>query len=549
MTDTEYTRSNSAHPETLYRMGRIPGVLKSLGFDSLREGQDTAVANLISGQDTIAILPTGYGKSAIYIVPTLCCKWKTLAFFPLVALMKDQVESLWRMGLKAGQVTSLQTPHENVAVLESWARGDLDFLLVAPERLASEPFRNALRRQPPNQIVIDEAHCVDQWSDTFRPDYVKIGSLISEVNPEVVLALTATMTPDMETSVRRVLHLSDAHRVMYYPERRNLNFSYSVYSDNKLVNALEDIDGPTLVYCPTVKLTHSLYDKFKFRISGGCSVYNSKLSPSEKDTNQTQFMHNNIRVMFATSAFGMGVNKPDIRGVVHVGVSDSIESYIQEAGRAGRDGKGSTCLLLNDEKAYGTREWFVENTYPTESEIRRVWRHISQAAKNDELQHTLAEIAESTHMDLPKVTASIQAMVGAGVVDRTAQTSKVARVRVIRDHPDVDMSHLMKTVESHGYYNSGGNYYAIDLNILSNECGRSLAFIKTSLSGLDKSGHISYSAPFRGKSTIIKGDISMIDFDRLAASRSFAFSKLKDMVDFAPLDNNSKHRFLTEYFK
>ena len=335
----------------------LPTVLNELGYDDLKEGQDSAVMNLMMKRDTICVMPTGFGKSAIYIVPTRAVGWKCLIFSPLVSLMKDQVESLWAKKYSAGQISSGQSNSENNQTIMDWENGELQFLLVAPERLQNDRFVKLMTDNKPDMIVVDEAHCISQWAHSFRPDYLKIGDFVKALRPDVVLALTATLTNDMETDVRDALTITEASKIVFYPKRENLVFKHKQYSLDLLRYTLNDLEGSTIVYCSTKKRTHELYDTLKGNIEGDCLVYNGGMTADERTTNQNLFMSNSVKVMFATNAFGMGVDKPDIRSVIHVDIPGSIEQYVQEVGRAGRDGKISNCIYMEDDRSINTQLW------------------------------------------------------------------------------------------------------------------------------------------------------------------------------------------------
>ena len=526
---------------------RLPAVLKELGYAAMKEGQDEAVMNLLFGRDTICVLPTGFGKSAIYIIPTRALNWKALIFSPLISLMQDQVEALWEFGFSAGQICSAQSVAENNIALAEWERGDLQFLLVAPERLKNERFRDVISRVKPNLVVVDEAHCVSQWADSFRPDYLKIGEFITTNSPDCVLALTATLAHDMEDDVRDALSLPDANKIVFYPARKNLKFEHCQYDLFRLKNKLNTVDGPVIVYCPTKKLTQSLFDSLKGQITGECLVYNGGMKPDERTTNQNLFMSNNVRVMFATNAFGLGVNKPDIRGVFHIGYPGSIEQYVQEAGRAGRDGQEADCILLGDSNSLYTQRWFVETTYPTESEIRLVYSKIKVFADKSNIARVIiTDLARHTGLHAATVSSTLSIMSGHNVIDRDFISKKTAKVRIIKPHIDEKYMSLYADIEKFGFLNS--EFYDIDLGFLSESRQVKMPALLRDLHALDKADYIIFVPPFKGKPTKITGAVDLVNFAKLAEKRSEAFKKIDDLLDFCELTNAAKHTFLTSYF-
>ena len=526
----------------------LPNVLEELGYDSLKPGQDQAVMNLMLKRDTICVMPTGFGKSAIYIVPTRAVGWSTLIFSPLVSLMKDQVESLWDKGYTAGQISSGQSVAENNKVLEDWGMGELQFLLVAPERLQNDKFLDVICSKKPDMVVIDEAHCISQWAHSFRPDYLKIGEFVNSICPDVVLALTATLTEDMESDVREALTISGAAKLVFYPERTNLQFEKYGYSVDILRNLLTELTGPTIVYCSTRKRTQELYDMMKGTVDGGCLVYNGGMTPDERTTNQNLFMSNDVRVMFATNAFGMGVDKGDIRSVIHVDIPGSIEQYVQETGRAGRDGEDSRCIYLEDPKSLNTQMWFIETTYPEASIITSVWHRLkTMADRNGVVRATNITLAKYLALDAAVIGSAKGVLISYDIIDSKRSTQKTAKAKILYEADPAKPDDVLELIVRYGF--PVNDYYEFDLDFISEQKNVAVATIKTRLSKLHKNGNIIYIPPFRGNVVTIKKDITDLDFDECAAKRATARTKLQDLLRFLELQSHQKHDYLTEYFK
>ena len=543
-------RSHPIQTDAFLRgMKKMKDALKLMGFDALRKGQDRAVYNLLSYRDTICILPTSGGKSAIYILPTICLDWKCLIFSPLVSLMQDQVMSLQRAGLSAGQVSSGQTPTENMMSLKMWEMGELQFLLVAPERLENAEFLKVMKMTRPNLVCVDEAHTISQWSDSFRPSYTKIGNFIAAANPDVVLAMTATSTEEIEGDVRRVLGISGAARVVYLPRRENLILKSRDYKNpDQVLMFIENAKGPTIVYCATRKRTEELFNMFRDDITGGCLVYHGGMTSDARSSNQHLFMTNESRVMFATNAFGLGINKSDIRSIIHRDAPKSIEEYTQECGRSGRDGLPSDCVLLMDEDAFRTNRYFIDQTYPPKSVVERVYHLIKNSVdENKQLLKTGEDMAHDLGLQGQMVGSALGIMKSAGVIDREGDTQRPITVQILQDPSDAKFVKLLEDVKSYGLQLPNGSY-EVNMEMFLAQTGRKQATLNNHLKKLDTAGNILYTMPFRGKTTTLKGDLSLIDFARLEKRKREATNKLEALYEFAAVPDQDKHAYLEKYF-
>lgn len=911
-------RHNPAQPESFLRgMKKMPEVLKQLGYTALRPGQDRAIYSVLQRRDTFCVLPTATGKSAIYIIPTACMGWRCLIFSPLISLMQDQLSSLQQSGFSAAQISSGQTPTENMMALKQWEIGDLQFLLVAPERLENAEFLRVMQSTKPNMVVIDEAHCFqgtariatesgkvaiaklhemrlaglplpkvlsmdgngncslqkitnswqhpfkpmldihigkdllrstvdhqwmtqrgwveaqqlkpvedslvgvtvgsqvvqvpseDQlqlllgsffgdggfghasktephyrckythgvaqsdycrwktalldgyieelahnvyaqtpavvgrskmfklpwivkksdldprmlaafgdkalavflmddgsvgmsksgvcslvlhtedfphasaqliadmllnkygvhgrlrlekgkywtiyyqreeaevllrsaskylhpsmlsklhitqggsyvwqgrlplttsssvvrsvtlahrlkrhkdpylydlevennhnffvhtacggntsiplneaflahncasaWSDSFRPSYNKIGNLVTALSPDVVLAITATATKEVEDDIRRVFGISGAARVLYLPKRENLVLASKPYkSEHQLLGLIEQAAGPTIVYCATRKRCEELFEKLKDDITGDCLVYHGGMPKDERSSAQSRFMSNESRVVFATNAFGLGINKPDVRAVIHRDFPKSLEELAQESGRGGRDGKVCNCTVLRSEDSERTNRYLLEMGHPTRDAIERVYHLLTKTCDKDKrVTMTGSDMAQKLGFFGPKGDAEVSAALGAlkssGVIDRDNDEVKPVGVRVLREPTDEKFKKLVEDVATYGFKLPNGDI-ELNLDLLLAKTGRKLATVTGHLKKLDKEGCIVYTPPFRGKTTVIKGDLSLVDFGRLAQRKAEAYNKLECVMTYLDTPDSAKHDFLQTYF-
>ena len=316
------------------------------GYESFRPKQEDIVNAALEGRDVLAILPTGGGKSVCFQVPAMMREGIAIVVTPLIALMKDQVQNLSRRGIKALCVNAGMGRREVELTLNNAAYGDFKFLYVSPERLGTSLFRNYVQEMNVSFIVVDEAHCISQWGYDFRPDYLQIGKL-REVVDAPVIALTATATPEVADDIMDRLGFEDKLLIKSGFERPNLSYIVRECEDKlgQLLNICMNVDGTGIVYVRSRKKTEELA---AFLASNGIpsSFYHAGLGPDSRTDRQEKWKKDEIRVMVCTNAFGMGIDKPDVRFVVHFDLPDSPEAYFQEAGRGGRDGKRSFAVLL-----------------------------------------------------------------------------------------------------------------------------------------------------------------------------------------------------------
>ena len=348
------------------------------GYPDFRGIQRDIIKSIASGKDTLGLMPTGGGKSITFQVPALAMEGVCIVITPLIALMKDQVEHLRAHGILAAAIYADKTRSEIIQILENCIFGGVKILYISPERLASEIFQTKLRHIKVSFITVDEAHCISQWGYDFRPSYLQIGK-IREMKPHVaILALTATATPEVVDDIQEKLGFTEKNVFKMSFERKNL--AYIVRDvDNKLqemIHILQCVPGSSIVYARSRKRTKELAEILS-QNNISATYYHAGIAPTEKDERQKKWQNDEVRVMVATNAFGMGIDKPDVRMVIHIDTPDSIEAYFQEAGRAGRDGKKSYAVLLtnkNDELKLKKR---IDDTFPQKELIKDIYEHLA----------------------------------------------------------------------------------------------------------------------------------------------------------------------------
>lgn len=348
------------------------------GYHSFRPLQEDIINAVLDGKDVLALLPTGGGKSICFQVPVMAKDGICIVVSPLIALMKDQVHNLNRKGIHALSIYSGMGFLETKKTLQNAVHGNYKFLYVSPERLETKLFLEYLPGMNVCLIAVDEAHCISQWGYDFRPAYLRIANLREHLAQVPVLALTASATKQVQEDICNKLAFNDnQQRFQQSFERPNLSYSaFNVASkQNKLLEILNKVPGTALVYCKSRKHTKDIADLLKLR-SINADFYHAGLSNEERNQKQESWINNNTRVIVCTNAFGMGIDKPDVRVVVHYDVPDCIENYYQEAGRAGRDGKRSYAVLLYNERELHDLQQLANTRFPAKETIRKIYTDV-----------------------------------------------------------------------------------------------------------------------------------------------------------------------------
>ena len=353
-------------------------VLKSaFGYDNFRPGQEAAVSAVLAGCDTVVVLPTGGGKSLCYQVPALVLPGLTVVVSPLISLMKDQVDALTAKGLPAAFINSTLTSGQVSDRLARVDRGEIKLLYVAPERFDAGRTAERLKRAGVSLLAIDEAHCISQWGHDFRPSYLRVKKVHAALGSPTTIALTATATPEVRRDIVRQLALKDPETIITGFDRPNLTY-YVVPAKNdaekeeRLVEILRSRDGLAVIYASTRRAVDQLtkvLERAKIRSAG----YHAGLDDARRHEVQEAFMTEKIRAIVATNAFGMGIDKPNVRLVIHYAMPGTLEAYYQEAGRAGRDGLHSDVFLLHAFPDRFTHEFFIQGSYPERSVVEQTY--------------------------------------------------------------------------------------------------------------------------------------------------------------------------------
>src|SRR4051812_45803750 len=332
---------------------------ETFGFEALRPGQREAIESVLQGRDTLVVMSTGSGKSAIYEIAGFIKPGVTVVISPLIALQRDRIEAIEkRVPGEAAGVNSNVAEGEKREAMEEFTEGELEYLFLAPEQLANAEVLEQVRAAGPSLMVVDEAHCISEWGHDFRPDYLRLGAFIAEMGHPTVLALTATASPPVREEIVERLHMRDPLVIVRGFDRPNIwlgveRFHDEAHKRRALIEATEQADNPGLVYAATRKSAEELAGEL------GATAYHAGMSAKKRDQIQNDFMADKTDAIVATTAFGMGIDKPNIRFVHHHDISESVDSYYQELGRAGRDGEPARAVLFYRPEDLGLRRFFA----------------------------------------------------------------------------------------------------------------------------------------------------------------------------------------------
>lgn len=538
------------------------------GYTTFRAIQQEVIESVFKGIDTLALMPTGGGKSITFQVPAMAKEGLCLVVTPLIALMKDQVENLKKKGIKAVAIHSGMTKHELEITLDNCAYGNVKFLYLSPERLNTELFRVRLRKINVNLVAIDESHCISQWGYDFRPSYLKISEL-REFLPDVpFLAVTATATPEVVEDIQEKLGFAQKRVVKMSFERKNLVYLVRNVEDKnkhllKIVNALP---GTGVVYVRSRQKTQDIAQMLQ-KEGISADFYHAGLTTELRNAKQDDWQHDRTRIIVSTNAFGMGIDKPEVRFVVHMDLPDSPEAYFQEAGRGGRDGKLAYAILLYNESDKAKIQQRVDSSFPEPDEIRRCYQALCSflsvaigAGKDEVYDFNLIDFATTYKFNFARAYSCLKFLELEGYIELTDELDNPSRIMVVAGKTELykyqvahaEMDHFVKVLlRNHAGLFS--DYVRIDEAYIARVAGVSLSNVTENLIKLSRAKIINYIP--RKKTPLIIFTEERLDDKNLRISRENYhlrkeryMKRIEAMVNYASGTAKCRSVSLLEYF-
>ncbi len=534
------------------------------GFGKFRPGQEQVIDNILTKKSTVVIMPTGGGKSLCYQLPAMVLDGITIVVSPLISLMKDQVDALEKNGIPAAFINSSITASEAAQRLNAVKQGAVKLLYIAPERFYSQEFLSALQAVKVDLFAIDEAHCISQWGHDFRPSYVRLKDAIALLNAPTVIALTATATPEVKADIIKQLGLQDPQIVITGFARPNLQFGVIQARENEkaalvmdAINSAPDSSG--IVYVSTRSRADNLL-QYLLENNIEAASYHAGMDSEDRKWVQNNFLANKIKIIIATNAFGLGIDKPDVRFVVHYDMPGTVEAYYQEAGRAGRDGKPSFCLLLYNSRDRALHEFFIKGDNPSPENIMEIYETLL-SYESDSVLITYAELGQMLSEKVPDMAIGtiLKILEKEGYIARVREKSNNAFLKFLKDFDYIaaalgarakKQQEILHALKAH-YEQIALSGWEINLEEAADILRTKKDALARLLKKLAESGYLEYRPPFKGTEIRIlqKLDAKNLKIDKAAMKEKLrrAYDKLDTMEEYI-YDLDCRQKFILNYF-
>lgn len=550
-------------------MQNIHQILKQYwGFEKFRSLQEEIITSVLSGNDTLALLPTGGGKSICFQIPALAMEGLCLVISPLIALMKDQVYNLNKKGIKAVAIYSGLPFRQIDTLLDNCVYGNVKFLYISPERLASEDFRMRMVKMKISLLAVDEAHCISQWGYDFRPSYLKIAEIREKLKNIPVIALTATAIPEVVEDIQEKLLFRKKNVLQKSFVRKNLSYvvRQSMNKEKAILDILNKVNGTAVVYVHNRKKTKQ-YSDFLNKYKVKADFYHAGLQPDERSKKQDDWINNKTRVMCCTNAFGMGIDKPDVRIVIHMDLVESIEAYFQEAGRAGRDEKKAYAVQLIEPRDIIELDKKVKEGYPSIDFIKDVYESLCihlriayNSGINSNYDFDLANFSDASKLNPLKALSALKILEQHELIYLTDSVYSLSQIKAIGDKEVIakfiaenkSQEALVKFIlrTSEGIFE---DFVSIDEQSIAPRLKITVDETITQLKALDKYGIFRYQ-PRKNKPQIIllqnriKKEDLRLDNSFIQRRKIDLEKRLKGMRYYITENNYCRTRLLVKYF-
>ena len=538
------------------------------GYPDFRGIQKEIIESIGAGKDTLGLMPTGGGKSLTFQIPALAQDGVCIVITPLIALMKDQVDHLRHQGIPAAAVYSGMHRDAIVATLENCVLGSTRLLYISPERIGSDIFQVKLRHMKVSFITVDEAHCISQWGYDFRPSYLQIAAIRRLVPEAPVLALTATATPEVVDDIQERLGFKVKNVFRMSFERKNLAYVVRQTEDKdaEMVHILQSVPQTAIIYCRSRKRTKDVAQKLtEYGISA--TWYHAGLEPAVKDQRQNDWQNDRIRVIVATNAFGMGIDKPDVRVVIHLDCPSSLEAYFQEAGRAGRDGRKAYAVLLYNGSDRRTLQKRVEDTFPPKEYVQTVYEHLAYfyqigvgSGAGCTFEFPIDRFCTTFKHFPTRANAALTLLQRAGYIDYEQNPDTQARIRFLLNRDDLyrldalsDKENEVVTALLRNYGGLFSDYGYVDESYIAQEAGLDRNQTYTVLVNLSKKRIINFiprkNTPIvRYRSDRIDGADIVLDCSVYEDRKAQFVKRIHSVIDYAQNGRVCRSRQLLRYF-